>query len=58
MAAADPQGSGGEHRSIGLGNIARRIHLIYGFPYGVSIESELGRGTRVVIRLPYKEDLP
>ena len=55
---ADPQDSGDERRSIGLGNIARRIHLIYGFPYGVSIESELGRGTRVVIRLPYKEDLP
>lgn len=48
---------GGEvHHSIGVSNIAYRIRLIYGAHYGLKIESELAKGTRIILRLPFKED--
>lgn len=37
---------------IGVKNVNSRIKLLYGEPYGVSISSQLGEGTRVVITLP------
>lgn len=37
---------------IGLQNVHRRIRLMYGEAYGLSIESAPGRGTRVTVRLP------
>ena len=40
--------------SIGLKNIDQRLRLAYGAAYGLAIESELGRYTRVTIRLPIK----
>ncbi|MDF2644293.1 MAG: signal protein [Paenibacillus sp.] len=42
------EGSGG----IGLMNVHRRIQLVFGEQYGLRIESELGRGTRIYIRFP------
>ncbi len=39
---------------IGLFNVQRRIKLLYGDDYGLSVESERGRGTVVRIRLPYR----
>lgn len=41
--------------SIGVVNVNKRIALIYGETYGLSIESEIGRGTRVTIRIPSQE---
>lgn len=41
-------------RSIGLGNIDRRIKLCYGKEYGLSIRSIKGEGTKVILRLPVK----
>ncbi|WP_040949528.1 cache domain-containing sensor histidine kinase [Gorillibacterium massiliense] len=37
---------------IGIKNVHDRIVLLYGEDYGVSITSELGKGTQVKIRLP------
>ena len=41
-------------KSIGLGNIDRRIKLCYGKEYVLSIQSTKGEGTRVILRLPVK----
>ena len=37
---------------IGIHNVDDRIHLIYGQKYGVSIQSNLGSGTRITITIP------
>ena len=42
--------------SIGLKNVHRRIRLLYGEPYGVSIASELNVGTMVTVRIPLRRD--
>ncbi|RMF28620.1 MAG: hypothetical protein D6759_15410 [Chloroflexi bacterium] len=39
-------------RSIGLRNIDRRLRTLYGEAHRLRIESEVGRGTRVWIRIP------
>ena len=38
--------------SIGLKNVHRRIELYYGIGYGLTIESQEGRGTSVCIKIP------
>lgn len=43
---APPQGH------AGLYNVHRRVQLLYGAAYGVSVESREGRGTTVLMRLP------
>jgi two-component system sensor histidine kinase YesM len=42
-------------RHIGLNNVHRRLVLLYGEEYGVSIDSELGSGTNVSIVIPYEK---
>lgn len=42
----------GEKQSIGLFNIAGRIRLNYGEPYGIEIDSEIGYFTLVTMKLP------
>ena len=37
---------------IGLENIRERIKLHFGKPYGLYIESELGKGTTCTLKLP------
>lgn len=37
---------------IGLQNVHKRIQMMFGARYGISIQSERGKGTRVEIRLP------
>ncbi len=47
------------HTSIGLYNVHRRIHLLYGDAYALKIESTLGEGTRAMMNLPAdREDTP
>jgi two-component system sensor histidine kinase YesM len=38
--------------SIGIKNVASRIRLYFGNDYGLDISSEVGKGTKVVIRIP------
>lgn len=37
---------------IGIRNVHDRLLLLYGEPYGVSISSTPGQGTKVSIRIP------
>ncbi len=39
-------------KSIGMNNVNQRIKLHYGDEYGLKIDSELGRGTKVILCLP------
>ena len=41
---------------FGLHNVQQRIRLYYGEEYGVTVESEQGAGTKVMIRLPMREE--
>ena len=41
-----------DKRSIGLKNVHSRISLYYGPEYGLSLESELDKGTKVVLNVP------
>ncbi|OWR31564.1 two-component sensor histidine kinase [Saccharibacillus sp. O23] len=41
-----------EHRSIGLINVHERIRMNYGESYGLTVDSEEGRGTVVRMELP------
>lgn len=41
-----------KHGHLGLNNVHRRLVLMYGEPYGMTIESEAGVGTKVTIRMP------
>ncbi|RKL67061.1 sensor histidine kinase [Salipaludibacillus neizhouensis] len=40
---------------FGLVNVHGRIVMLYGANYGIAIQSELGSGTAVVLRIPKKE---
>ncbi|WMT43421.1 histidine kinase [Paenibacillus sp. D2_2] len=44
--------------SIGIGNVSRRLKLHYGEKYGVTMESTVGEGTSVCIRIPAMEQDP
>ncbi|OPH56962.1 histidine kinase [Paenibacillus ferrarius] len=41
-----------EGKNIGLSNINNRIKLLFGEGYGVEIESQLGIGTIVIVKIP------
>lgn len=43
---------GVESNSIGLTNVHRRLKLLYGDEYGLKINSEIGKGTLITIRIP------
>ncbi|HPF88762.1 MAG TPA: sensor histidine kinase [Candidatus Limiplasma sp.] len=42
--------------SIGLKNVHRRIRLLYGEPYGVTIASEVNVGTMITVTLPLRRE--
>jgi len=44
--------TGSSSSSYGLRNVNQRLKLEYGNHYKLQIESELGRGTRVIIKIP------
>lgn len=37
---------------IGLKNVEERIHILFGEEYGIEVESELRKGTRVMVHIP------
>ncbi|HOV25865.1 MAG TPA: sensor histidine kinase [Pseudobacteroides sp.] len=41
---------------IGIMNVHRRIKLIYGSEFGLNIFSESGKGTTIILKLPFNED--
>lgn len=46
---------------IGVGNVHKRLQLVYGQPCGLAIESEKGKGTRILVRIRKEEaihDIP
>ena len=43
-------------RGVALENIQRRIRLRYGAEYGITVESDLGKGTTVTVSLPIVSD--
>ncbi|MBG9793454.1 membrane protein [Paenibacillus dendritiformis] len=56
---ADARTRGEAHRSTGLGlqNVFKRLQLFYGRQDVVELESEIGRGTTVRLRLPIYEEV-
>lgn len=48
----------GLFRKIGLHNVHRRIQYEFGEQYGLAIESEPGRFTRIMVRLPFVTEQP
>ncbi|MEG0085318.1 MAG: sensor histidine kinase [Niameybacter sp.] len=46
----EEKGKGRSH--IGIINVQKRLKLMYGEDYGMSIESEQGKGTKIIMRLP------
>jgi two-component system sensor histidine kinase YesM len=50
-------GSDGEMFGIGLRNVNERIRLHYGSTFGLRVFSELGRGTRVILRIDDLSDV-
>ena len=47
-ASADANG----HDSMGLGNVDARLRAVYGDDHGLVVETAVGAGTRVVLRIP------
>ncbi|MBO2942684.1 sensor histidine kinase [Paenibacillus sp. F411] len=43
------------HGGIGLMNVHRRIQLVFGDEYGLFVESEEGKGTRFVMKMPEQQ---
>lgn len=52
LAEAKLHKGAGNSGGIGMMNVHRRIQLVFGEQYGLSIASELGVGTRIYIRFP------
>lgn len=53
IASERPLGKG-----FGLSNIQKRVQLAYGEKYGITIESEAGRGTTVTLQIPAERSDP
>jgi two-component system sensor histidine kinase YesM len=46
-----------EAMSIGLFNVNERIKLFFGQEYGLQIYSQLGKGTKILIHIPYMDTM-
>ncbi|ACX65396.1 integral membrane sensor signal transduction histidine kinase [Paenibacillus sp. Y412MC10] len=51
MASPEPAPDGQPATSIGLSNIHNRLRLLFGEGYGIAIESQIGHGTTVTVRI-------
>ena len=50
--AIESEGFVSSENGFGLCNVNQRIKLYYGKPYGLTLTSEHGQGTRVVVEIP------
>lgn len=41
-----------EKNGYGMANVEKRIEMLYGKEYGITVESEYGQGTTVLVRIP------
>jgi two-component system LytT family sensor kinase len=41
-----------DEAGIGLANVDERLRQVYGDEYGLAVETNVGAGTRVVVRVP------
>ena len=55
LLSAPPDDDGSVHNHIALRNIERRIQLLYGGSYGLTVHSRPGGGTEVLLRIPLDE---
>ncbi|MBD2870836.1 sensor histidine kinase [Paenibacillus arenilitoris] len=55
LRSPEAAGTSNQTRGIGLRNIKERIRFLYGPAFGLSVESEPGVGTRVVLKLPFRQ---
>ncbi len=46
------EGASAESRHVGINNVNQRIRIKYGEQYGVSVDSQIGKGTRIILRFP------
>ncbi|GAA2406883.1 histidine kinase [Actinomadura vinacea] len=52
LTAAGTGGSGGSGAGIGLANVDERMRQLYGEAFGLTVETGLGAGTKVNLRVP------
>ncbi len=50
--AGESDGDGSSSPSMGLGNIDERLRTVFGDEYGLMVETALGAGTKVSLRVP------
>lgn len=50
--AGTPGPDGDGHQSIGLGNVDARLRALYGDDHGLVVETAVGAGTKVTVRVP------
>ena len=43
-----------EQRGFGMANVQKRIEMMYGVGYGITVESTYNEGTTVTVRIPRK----
>ena len=41
-----------DKRGFGMANVEKRITMLYGEEYGISVDSEYEEGTTVTVRIP------
>ena len=59
MSARTPTGTralAGTGDSVGLANVDERLRTVFGDEYGLVVETAVGAGTRVVVRVPKYAD--
>lgn len=46
------EGASAESRHVGINNVNQRIRIMYGDKYGVTVDSRIGKGTRITLCFP------